>query len=202
MITETMLARRWLFGLLLCSALALISGRASACMDFGPAEMALMPQYCQVKCSLGNDRDNPKVARWMKILGAGNYIHLHHYCFALGFEQRYRRETDKNKRDFILGQISRNYEYVIERWPKDMRLYPEAHTRYAMTLAGAGQAGAAVAHFQSALNARPDYAPAYAAYSDWLVSQGKKSEAADLLKRGLQQAPTSKLLRSRMAKLD
>lgn len=109
------------------SLLFLVSGcifasHASALKSFAPtpAEIRMLPPYCAAR--LGAPGAATSADMWKQQLGAGNYQHLHHYCYALNFMNRARIESNKNDRKYYLNNAIRNFDYVIKRWKPDFQL--------------------------------------------------------------------------------
>ncbi|MCC6201483.1 MAG: hypothetical protein IT494_00585 [Gammaproteobacteria bacterium] len=87
-----------------------------------PAELAVLPPYCLAR--IGENKDLYEV--WKNRLGAKQFIHIHHYCFGLGFLGRARSELDQKKRKVSLQGAIRNFDYVLERWPATFQLTSQA----------------------------------------------------------------------------
>jgi predicted Zn-dependent protease len=66
----------------------------------------------------------------------------------------------------------------------------DAFTRYGVALecVREGDVRAAESHFQSLLDANPDYVPGYQMYAQTLVQHNRTEEAKTLLERGIQAA--------------
>lgn len=164
-------------------------------------ELPLLPKYCQVKCEYGINRNNPEVKRWIDIFGWNNYLHVHHYCFALNFEHRAVLAPNKIQRNYAYQEAVRNYDYVLKHWQAGFALIPEAHVRKGLDLEKMGQSGAAAQEYQAAIRANPKYPAGYAALSDWYKRYGSKKDAVATLEKGLKQIPKSRVLRRRLARL-
>ena len=56
------------------------------CPDWTDAEIKAMPPYCEARLK----RVPGQFEYWNKILGP-DFIHTHHYCYGLGYINRYYR---------------------------------------------------------------------------------------------------------------
>ncbi len=177
------------FGFFSCDVLAV------GCLDFTAQDVAAMPSYCQARCSV--PKDHPLNINWKRKMGQKNWIHLHHYCFAIGFTNRLTKTHDKRQRQFLMERIRANFGYVLQRWPKKFRLLPEAHLRFARAQESGGDMVGAAKNYQAAINAQPRRAAGYAAFSDFLRRSGDANGANEILQQGLRINPNSKALRAR-----
>jgi len=90
---------------------------------------------------------------------------------------------------------------VLGHAAPDFVLLPEIHLNKGRALKRLGEGGKAASEFQKAIALRPDYAPAYAALSDFYSDLGDVEEARRILGDGLRHAPKSKMLKRRLAGL-
>ncbi len=186
-----------------CLALAAAGGTAHAgCFGVEPPDVRTLPPYCQVKCNpQEKEARSPAWLRWQAIFGHDEWMHTHHYCSGVNFDRKAHLMRNPQQRKFTAGQAYNNYDYVISRWPKTFKLYPEALTRKARLLAFMGKDAEAAVLYENAIAANPKYAPAYAAYSDWQLEHGDRDAAREVLQRGLAQVPGAPLLQSRVQKI-
>jgi hypothetical protein len=56
-----------------------------------PAEMTMLPPECAAR--IGGDEATRQL--WAQRLGPDNFLHLHHYCFGLNYNNRARITQDK-----------------------------------------------------------------------------------------------------------
>lgn len=174
------------------AALAVLPGARADVLKAG--ELNLLPPYCQAR--LGDDKSAQ--ARWEQILGAGNFLHVHHYCFGIAFDQRSLMLTNAKERKLELRRALTNYDYVLERWGPDCVLLPEVHLRKGKLLERMDRSAESVAHYRKAIALKRDWPPAYAALSDLHKKQGERVRAREVLAEGLENAPKSKMLRRRL----
>jgi len=127
--TETP-ARRWRQWLAwACTALLLGLGAAGAYAkrDLPPerptdSELVLLPKACEARLK-GNDEVRKA---WQQQIGRDNFLHLHHLCFGLNYNNRARLTFDKKRKLYFLQRAVANFDYVLTHWPADSALRPEA----------------------------------------------------------------------------
>lgn len=178
-----------------------------ACTADANIDYRLYPEYCRLRCApQKNPSDELKINRWKKALGNDKrgdlaFLHVHHYCSALIKQHNALLSTDARARADLYHLAKGEYRYVIDRWRQDSLLFPEALVRLGKLEESSGNSPAAAKYYSEAIKARPNYPPAYAAYSDWLVKLGKKDEAIKILQTGMRASPRSKLLLGRLSAL-
>ena len=188
--------------LALSGILASPAARAQANYD-----VTMLPPYCKYtqlyreKVRGGGDAE--QIARWNSILGAGNFWHLHHYCFGLEHSNQalYSSRT-KQERDSRLAQSVTEFRYVLERVSPDFALVPEILTRKGESLLRLGNGPEGVADLLRAIELKPDYWPPYATLSDYHRTLGDFEEARTWVQRGLSAAPGTTALQRRLAEID
>jgi hypothetical protein len=97
-----------------------------------PEEIAAMPEACQVKLSEEGRRNQALQDRWANQLGRVTWLHFHHFCHGLKFLNRANGTIDRQAKRYYLGNAVGEFNYVIERWPADSPVRPEAETRKQM----------------------------------------------------------------------
>jgi tetratricopeptide (TPR) repeat protein len=158
----------------------------------------LLPQYCKDRAKGSQSREFTK---WRGTLGSV-YTHAHHYCSGLYAEQKARITTDQRERKRFLGRVKGQMQYVSRHCSTNCSLYPELHTRWGWALGADGQLAEAIKHFQLAIQAKPDYAPAYAKLSDLYLESNQPDEARNTLNEGLKAKPGSRMLQRRLRELE
>lgn len=181
----------WLLGLATHAA-------ASKPADITDAEIALLPGYCPdtmgFKYGDAYSNTSPNAARWVAMMGKG-FWHVHHYCWALIEIRRAERSSvpsaqKKGMRESALG----NLLYVLKNTGDDFVLRPEILTWVGRMGVQLNQPQAAGEAFARARALKPDYWPAYFHWAEYLQSKGQKAAAMNIVKTGLQHAPTAKAL--------
>lgn len=175
--------------------------------DYDPRETALLPSYCRHTQAFrevmpGGD-DQQAIRHWEQIMGADNYLHMHHYCLGLMHLNRARiLARDTQTRNYHFSRAIGEIDYVLRNARHDFFMRPEMLTRRGEALVGLKQGPRAVADFEAAIAAKPDYWPAYAQLSDFHRSLGDLGKAREVLEAGLKHAPDSKGLRRRLEELE
>jgi tetratricopeptide (TPR) repeat protein len=104
-------------------------------------------------------------------------------------------------RDFYVADAINEFDYVIERSPRDFILLPEILTRKGMNMIQLGMGPQAVAQFEQAVELKPDYWPPYVSIADFYAGVGERAKAIEVLERGLKAAPDAAALIRRRADL-
>jgi tetratricopeptide (TPR) repeat protein len=162
------------------------------------AEMALIPKYCPdtMGFNYGDAYYNtsPRASGWVALMGK-NFWAVHHYCWALiNLSRANHPGLPAEIRKGTLEGVRSDYQYVLEHSTPDFILLPEIYTRTGeveLLLARPNKASEA---FARARELKPNYWPAYSRWADVLIHSGKRAEAKELVKSGLEYAPTAKVL--------
>lgn len=175
--------------------------------EHDPKLIAMLPPYCKhtqvYRENLPGGNDATQIERWTRVLGAQNYIHLHHYCW--GLENTHRAlyfSSTKQDRVHELGQSVREFDYVLARVTPDFVLLPEILTKRGENLLRLGQGPRAVMDLNRAIELKPDHWPPYAALSDYYRGLGDLGAAREWAQKGLAAAPGTKALQRRLTELD
>jgi tetratricopeptide (TPR) repeat protein len=171
---------------------------------------AFLPEWCKytayyysaVPHERGESEARRENERLNRLMGPQNFRHLHHYCkglFVVALARYF--ETSKIRRDRLLRNSIAEFDYVLNRVEPTFALLPEILTKKGESLAGLGLPGA-VEPLHRALQAKPDYWPAYAALSDYFRDTGQIEQARQWLEKGLAAAPNAKPLQRRLAEFD
>lgn len=186
-------------GLLL--ALALLLPHAVFAVDSSgvptEAELKQMPPYCTTRI-----KENDPVG-WRNGLAqfGESWNHLHHYCYALAFMNRYYVSRDPSFKRHILQQAIDNINYVIQRAPSGDPLLPQLYLDRGRVLIIQKKDALGLADFQSALAANPGFAPAYRALVTYYDDKKMGKQAMEWAVKGLQYAPDDRGLQRRYREL-
>lgn len=124
-----------------------------------------------------------------------DFRHLHHYCWALiNLNRATRYGIPKLQRKGLLESVLSDYQYVLDRADPEFLLLPEILTRAGeaeLMLARPERAGEA---FARARQLKPDYWPAYSHWIEYLIGKGRRGEAKEFAREGLEISPSSKTL--------
>jgi len=88
-----------------------------------PAEQALLPRYCQVK--LKDDNTTPEAKSFVSQFGFANWLHLHHYCYALNYLNRANKAGGAKARDSLRRSAAADYRYVLGKSRPDFWMRPQ-----------------------------------------------------------------------------
>lgn len=180
-----------LFGLNQASAVAGFAATA--------AELSILPPFCQTKLSSSSSPAD-------QILYSGkigpDWKHIHHYCFALNFSNRYKRSfANKGDQLFYLQSAMGEFEYIFTHASPTFWMRPEMHVQKGKLLAAAKRNIEAISEFEQALQKNPNYVEAYAALSDLYNNTGQKSKSITAVEEALQRAPNNKSLQRQYKQL-
>jgi len=174
--------------------------QASAVAGYAPtaAELALLPLSCQAKLKNPNPTD---IKLYSAKIGP-DWLHFHHYCFALNFINRYTRSfANKTDQLFYLQSAMGDFDYVFTHSSPDFWMRPEMHVQKGKLLAAAKRNVEAVREFEQALQDNPNYVEAYVALSDYYKNAGQQSKSIAALEQAMQRAPNIKSLQRKYNQL-
>lgn len=162
-------------------------------------EGALLPRYCLDTVPWAQpgfpEGPSPAARRWVAVMGHGFWA-IHHYCWGLANRQRaLRSSTPPQTRKFLLGtSVPSDFKYVIRNTSKTFILLPEVYTALGEVELQAARPNDANNSFAQARALKPDYWPAYSYWAEFLIKSGRRGEAKELVKSGLEYSPNSKTL--------
>lgn len=182
--------------LMLCCAAAPVAALKPTNITEG--EFALLPKYCADTQGFGyNDahfNTSPRAAGWVAQMGK-SFWDMHHYCWGLINQRRATRVgVPPMLRNGRLEDVLSDYQYVVNKASPGFILLPEIYTRIGeveLLLARPNKANEA---FARARKQKPDYWPAYSRWAEFLIRSGKRPEAKELVKSGLEYSPTATVL--------
>ncbi|MCK0509214.1 tetratricopeptide repeat protein [Aromatoleum anaerobium] len=167
---------------------------ATAVEQFSPsaAELRMLPPFCTDRLEKGSGGKNVASAAR---LGKANYLHIHHYCFAVNFVNRATRAHEKKNRLYNLGLAKNNYLYVINATEPRFWMRPQIYVELGKVLLQLKEAGDAVRLFNEAITFNPAYEPAYHALIDLQRQSGRAKDGLEVATAGLQRIPDSRSLK-------
>lgn len=162
------------------------------------AEMALIPKYCPDTMGFNYGdaffNTSPRAGHWVGLMGK-TFWAIHHYCWGLiNLGRATRVGVPPMIRKGTLEDVRNDFQFVLDRAPPDFIMLPEILTRMGeveLLLKRPVQAGKA---FARAREIKQDYWPAYSKWAEFLISSGKRAEAKDLIKSGLEFSPKTSVL--------
>lgn len=164
-----------------------------------PEERALVPKFCADTQGFGKYGDayfntSPNAAKWVAMMGDG-FWHMHHYCWAIiNYNRAIRINFPRQHRMATLKDARGDFYYVVNNTGPDFILLPEIYTWIGRISVVMKESREAESAFSKARELKPDYWPPYYHHGEYLLSIGKKIEALEIVKAGLQQAPNTKAL--------
>jgi tetratricopeptide (TPR) repeat protein len=174
--------------------------------QFEAKQLAMLPPYCKYtqvfRENVPGGNDVQQIERWANALGAGNFLHLHHYCAGLENTNRalYFSST-KLDRDRELRTSLNEFDYVLARVTPDFALLPEILTKRGENLLRLGSGPQGLLDLNRAIELKPDHWPPYAALSDYYKALGDVASAREWAEKGLSAAPGTKALQRRLTEL-
>lgn len=182
-----------------------IPGYPEHVSEYDPREVVMLPEYCKYtqlfreRVPGGNDRE--MIERWQSMLG-DVFMHMHHYCWGLMHLHRAKvLARDAQARAFNFDRAVVEFDYVIDRSPRDFVLLPEILTKKGEALLGLGKAARALSELERAIVLKPDYWPPYAHLSDHYRANGQTAKARQILETGLERSNGAKALQRRLQEL-
>lgn len=138
-------------------------------------ELAALPAYCKgTQLTRAISHDPKPYAEYIATYGP-EYIHLHHYCWAL---------NDENHNNYYYQMLS-NIQYVIDRSSLKFILLPDIYITKARILFKAKRDTEAVATLLKLTQIKPEHAITYAQLGDYFQKVGDKSSAIRYYEQGL-----------------
>lgn len=170
---------------------------AQAALDTSPDDIAMLPAYCDAKIGT---RAPEAVSYWRSQMGHANWIHIHHYCGGLiELNRYYRGSTGRKKAN--LGNAVKEFSGMVNAFTPDFYLLPEAYLNRGKALKLMGKVGEAMGDFIKALEINPQLYQARIELANIYAKSGNTTQALDVLKIGLDQAPSNNSLRRRYQQL-
>jgi tetratricopeptide (TPR) repeat protein len=164
-------------------------------MDAG--ELRALPPYCIARVM---EKDKVGWQAGVARFGKG-WDHLHHYCYALNWINRYNKTFDQAARKFYLQNAIGDMDYVFKNTAPDFFLRPEIHVQKGKLFAAAKRNIEAAGEFEQALQDNPNYVEAYVALSDYYKNNGQQSKSIAVVQQALQRVPNNKSLQKRYNQL-
>lgn len=162
-------------------------------------ELAMLPAYCIDTEGFmygpeNSPKQSPRAAGWVAKMGRSFWA-MHHYCWGLVNLNRLKTgRAQTNNKAYFAKQIVNEYMYVVNNALPGFVLLPEIWTRIGEASLLAGDIGGAMDAYAQARQIKPDYWPAYAQWAEFQAKVGKKKEALELVRSGLEYAPDSVVL--------
>lgn len=178
---------------LLCAVVMACALPAGATEQFAPtqAELMLLPPYCADRIGKGVSANSPAVAQ----LGRENWLHIHHYCFALNFVSRANRALKPKDKSYNLERAEANFGYVIKATQPQFAMRPQIYVGLGRVRLQQKNASDAARWFNEAIQFNPAYEPAYLALIDLHQQSGQGKTGLEVATDGLRHLPESSALK-------
>lgn len=160
------------------------------------SEIKGMPPYCAARLHKDPARDD----EWRNALGP-DYLHTHHYCYAIGFIGRYYGARTDRSKAFNLQSALGNLNYMVSNASPTYRLMPEVYLNRGLVYSLQKKDGAAIADMHKAIELDPRLTRAYSMAADYYVKLNKKDTALKLVTDGVRHNPDSTVLQRLYVKL-
>lgn len=180
--------------------LTFFSGFARAIPVSNKEELKGLPSFCKGTQLIRDiSGDTTPYSTYLQMYGA-DFQHLHHYCWALNTENKFRR-----KPSLYFGYLSEaigDLNYVLSQSKDPNFIFiPEVHLAKARIYLLLKQKEKAVASAYEAIAKKPNYVSAYTYLSDLYEDSGNKANAIKVLKSGLEHEPDAKPILRRLIRL-
>jgi tetratricopeptide (TPR) repeat protein len=173
-----------------------LAGISMPAMAFTDSEIKAMPPYCWARMY----KDPGKVEYWKGVLGP-EYEHVHHYCYAIGFINRYYGSHRDKYWESTLTDAMGNLDYVFRAFSPTHSLMPEVHMNRGLVYSLQKNDGKAIIDIRKAIEMNPKLVRAYSMAADIYVKLKKKDEALKVVTAGLRHNPESTALQRRYKSL-
>lgn len=157
-------------------------------------EVAVLPPYCLAKFR------GVAVKQWEDALGS-IYMHVHHYCGALVYVNRYYKSSNIQDRRFYLQEVISNLGYMVTHAEQSSALMPEIYLQRGITYSLLKKPSEALADLQKAIDLNPKLMRAYLVLADLYEELKLRDKALATVTEGLRHAPLSKPLQRRYGEL-
>lgn len=185
---------RWIF-----FAALLISGKSWALLPWVPTdeEFKVLPPYCWAKMKAAEG--SPEKIMWRQSLGE-DFVHVHHYCAALNFANRYYRERDAQSKKHWYNQAVDNYNYMVNQADPKFSLMPDIYYYRGQIQASSKNYPRAQLDLLKAIELNPGIPKSYSLLADIYVELKNAKKALEVVTEGLRHNPSSKSLQKAYTK--
>ena len=161
----------------------------AAASGWTDAEIMAMPPYCEAKMKPAAG----KYESWAQALGP-DFLHTHHYCYGLGYINRYYLARSRQEKQFNLNNAIGTLNYMVSHASPSYSLMPEVYLNRGLVFSLMGSHDKAIMDFKKAQELNPKLVKAYTLASDTYTKLNKKEDALVVVTEGLRQVPDSSVL--------
>lgn len=157
-----------------------------AAMDF-----TALPPLCKARIE---PRSSAEYEAGARQFGDGNWGHMHHYCYALDWMNKYRRARTPQEKQFTLNNVISEYNYVVTHSRPDFSMRPRIYLEMAEAYRLQKNVGGAAQVLEKAVAFQPTLERAHVELMNLMRQAGAREAALDAATRGLRYIPESKRL--------
>lgn len=170
---------------ILVASTAIGASSARAELDY-----TMLPPYCKWRLQGAPGQ----YEAGQRQFGIGNWDHMHHYCNALDWMNKYRRARSAQEKQFLLNNAAGDYNYMVTHSRPDFFLRPQIYMGLAEVYKLQKNVGGAAKILEQAVAFQPTLERAHIDLVDVLKNAGARDAALDAATRGLRNVPASKRL--------
>ena len=145
-----------------------------------PIEFAELPEYLQARVKYHDKHGNLYYSKWHKIIGV-DYIHLHHWAAGIVKYNRALKVTNKTTREFLLGVVVGEYNYLLRHCTPKFKLRYLFHYSKGVALFSKGDIRKSVKEFMYSLRLKKTYIKSYLKLSEAYIRLGMVDEANKII---------------------
>lgn len=180
--------------------LTLSSFSSHALQPFTPtaSEMASLPAFCKARMVSGEGSADYNL--WQGTLGP-DFLHTHHYCAGVNYISRYYRARSRQDKQYNLNNALTNLEYMARHASPTYSLMPDVYLNLGVVNSLMKKTGAAITHFNKAIELNPRQPRAYNALADYYLKTKQSAKAMDIIVQGLRYNPDTRSLQRRYTEM-
>lgn len=175
--------------------LASLSQNAQA-SKWTDSEIQAMPPYCAARLK----KDPAEYRRWQGILGP-DFLHTHHFCYALGFINRHYVARTRLAKATTLNDAMGNLNYMISHASPTYSLMPEVYLNRGLVYSLMKKDAEAINDILKAVELDPRLARGYTLAAEHYTRLKLNDKALAIVTEGLRQIPDNPGLRRLYGKL-
>lgn len=157
----------------------------------GAIDLTALPPFCKARIEPKSSAEYEAGARQF---GSGNWDHMHHYCYALDWMNKYRRVRTTQEKQFVLNNVISEYNYVVTHSRPDFYMRPQVYLAMADVYRLQKNVGGAAQALEKAVAFQPTLERAHLELMNLMRQAGAREAALDAATRGLRHIPESKQL--------
>ncbi len=160
------------------------------------SEIQAMPPYCAARMK----KDPAEYRHWQGILGQ-DFLHTHHFCYAIGFINRHYGARTKRAKASTLQDAMGNLNYMISHASPTYSLMPEVYLHRGLVYSLMKKDAEAISDILKAVEMDPRLARGYAMAAEHYTKLKLNDKALAIVTEGLRQVPDNPGLQRLYGKL-